>query len=383
MSEPALVLPATLQTSVVEIRRPAISEATHKQRSFGLDLIRAVAISMVLIAHGVSLHGVPLLGDLTSGVDLFFVLSGFLIGRIYFQSSSRSGFSLLGFWRARWWRTLPPYLAALALSWALALHPGIRPPLEIRATYLLFLQNYTGIFGFTPSWSLCVEEHFYLLLPLAGLAIGRWLGRDALGWFLPVSFFLPTIARVVSLYVGGGLLDNWVYFTHLHSEGLIAGVWLAYVFVHQPALFRSLRTPALWLTPVVPLLLLVLPVWNSRTPEINIYVFTVYAIGFAAWLRLACDIEWHPRPGSPASILHRTVSGLALCSYSLYLTHTQIFVLRTFLPFHRGVAKTLIVFAMGFAGGIAFYYLCERPAIETRDWFERRLRSAKPGVSPS
>jgi peptidoglycan/LPS O-acetylase OafA/YrhL len=290
-------VPATPRTSVVEICQPAFSQPAHKQRSFGLDLVRAVAISMVLIAHGVSLQGVPLLGDLTSGVDLFFVLSGFLIGRIYLQSSLRNGYSLLGFWRARWWRTLPPYLAALGLSWTLALQPGIRPPLEVRTTYISFLQNYTGMFGFTPSWSLCVEEHFYLLLPLVGLAVDRWFGRSALRWFLPVCFFLPAAARVLTLYTGGGLPNNWRYLTHLHSEGLVAGVWLAYLFVHEPALFRALRKPALWLTPVVPLLLLLLPVWSNRTDDINVYVFTAYALGFAAWVRLACDLEWSPGPG--------------------------------------------------------------------------------------
>jgi peptidoglycan/LPS O-acetylase OafA/YrhL len=376
-------LPVMPPTSVVEICRPVFSRPAHKQRNFGLDLVRAVAISMVLMAHGVFLQGVPLLGDLTSGVDLFFVLSGFLIGRIYLQSSLRNGYSLLSFWRARWWRTLPPYLAALSLSWTLALHPGIRPPLEVRAMYLLFLQNYTGMFGFTPSWSLCVEEHFYLLLPLVGLAVDRWMGRSALRWFLPVCFFLPSAARVLTLYAGGGLPRNWRYFTHLHSEGLIAGVWLAYMFVHEPALFRALRKPALWLTPAVPVLLLVLPVWNNRTEDINVHVFTAYALGFAAWVRLACDVKWSPSPGSPARIIHRVVSWLALCSYSLYLTHTQIFVLRTFLPFDRGIGKTLLVLAMGLVGGIVFYFLFERPAIRTRDWFERRLRSNEAKVLPS
>src|ERR1700712_2974111 len=86
----------------------------YANRNFGLDLARALAITMVFLSHGVSA-----LETLGVGVDLFFLLSGFLIGRIYLRSQADAHdkpgtFTLWGFWSARWFRTLPPYLAALA-----------------------------------------------------------------------------------------------------------------------------------------------------------------------------------------------------------------------------------------------------------------------------
>ena len=86
----------------------------HARRNFGLDVARSLAISMVFVSHGIS--SLDVLGV---GVDLFFVLSGFLIGRIYLRAQAdaheRPGsYTLWKFWSARWFRTLPPYLAALA-----------------------------------------------------------------------------------------------------------------------------------------------------------------------------------------------------------------------------------------------------------------------------
>ena len=114
------------------------------QRNFGLDLLRALAISMVFLSHGVTA-----LETLGVGVDLFFVLSGFLIGRIYLRAQAdahepRGSFTLWSFWSARWFRTLPPYFAALAL-FDFAQHWFHNNP--VRHDYLLFLQNYVGMGG--------------------------------------------------------------------------------------------------------------------------------------------------------------------------------------------------------------------------------------------
>ena len=86
-----------------------------KERNIGLDSLRAIAIIGVFLCHGLTLNlaGRDLLFALGSGVELFFVLSGFLIGCIYFRSTQSGSFSFWEFWRSRWWRTLPPYFAAI------------------------------------------------------------------------------------------------------------------------------------------------------------------------------------------------------------------------------------------------------------------------------
>ena len=148
---------------------------TTDNRVFGLDLMRAVAIVSVVYAHGYSLAG---RGDpdrvagvsFVDGVTLFFVLSGFLIGRILLRTIDRTDFdgrTLAQFWVRRWFRTLPNYLLVLSLmvivTWLLG-----RPLPDNVISYYFFLQNiaspHPAFFG--EAWSLSIEEWFYLSIPI-------------------------------------------------------------------------------------------------------------------------------------------------------------------------------------------------------------------------
>ncbi|SNS98808.1 Peptidoglycan/LPS O-acetylase OafA/YrhL, contains acyltransferase and SGNH-hydrolase domains [Granulicella rosea] len=359
MASRAVVLEQTGQHAVAASRR-----------NIGLDVLRATAISMVFLAHGVGLEGKPFVGEFGTGVDLFFVLSGFLIGRIYFRSSRKDAathFSLLGFWRARWWRTLPPYLVALAVY--AAVRATVAPqqaPLDWH--YLFFLQNYFGVPAFGPSWSLCVEEHFYLLLPLLAYAVERTLGREAFRWTLPVAFFVPLALRILTLSATGALPPFWFWMSHLHCEGMVEGLWLAYLFVERRQQFDRLKPVALALLPLIPLLLIVLPVWK-RSPQVNVFVFTLLAVGYAAWLRVLYDLRWTPA-GALGRFAYKAIQGLALCAYSIYLTHTTFDQpIRMALGEHmaRGAARTGLILAATLGIGVVFYFLVERTSIQTRD----------------
>jgi peptidoglycan/LPS O-acetylase OafA/YrhL len=340
------------------------------KRNFGLDLARAIAITMVFLSHGVSA-----LDSLGVGVDLFFVLSGFLIGRIYLRSQmdahdAPGTFTLWGFWSARWLRTLPPYFAALGL-FALAEPYFQNNP--IHWYYLIFGQNYLGMAGFGPSWSLSVEEHFYLALPLAGFLALRFIGRQQLLWVLPMLALVPQILRMAAV-LGGGLPPNWYWRTHLHCEGLILGVWLAYVFVDRVELWRRLRSPALSLA-AIPVAILV---YQNLVPEqplaFRATVFLLYAVGYAAWLRLLYDVKW-----SPVSALGRSlktlVHAIALASYSIYLVHTLLFTdVRLLIDgWPRGAVKTGTILGLTLVGSTAFYFAVERPTILLRDRLLRHL----------
>src|SRR5579862_5720183 len=157
-----------------------MSSAEKSKRNFGLDLARAVAISLVLCSH----FYVPTEVVGIYGVELFFVLSGFLIGGILLRSitSSPHGFGLsdlFQFWVRRWFRTLPNYYLFLLLYFVF-LPP---PPRVNLKPYLLFLQNLAwptpDFAGHT--WSLTIEEWFYLLFPLTIwiISIERPSGKKA------------------------------------------------------------------------------------------------------------------------------------------------------------------------------------------------------------
>jgi len=341
-----------------------LAEAMPSRRNFGLDLARAVAITMVFLSHGVSA-----LESLGVGVDLFFLLSGFLIGRIYLRSQADAHdapgtFTLWGFWSARWFRTLPPYLAALGLFALAEPHFHNNP---IHSYYLIFAQNYLGVSGFGPSWSLCVEEHFYLALPLIGFLALRFVGRRRLAWVLPMLALVPQILRTAAV-LGGGLPENWYWQTHLHCEGLILGVWLAYVFVDRPELWHKLRAPAMPLV-IIPIAILVYQNVVAEQPlAFRATVFLLYAVGYAAWLRLLYDVRWTP-DSSLGKGIKETVHGIALASYSIYLVHTLLFTdVRLLIDgWPRGVVKSGTILACTLVGSGVFYFAVERPTILLRD----------------
>jgi peptidoglycan/LPS O-acetylase OafA/YrhL len=342
----------------------------ERERNFGLDLTRALAITMVYLSHGVTAFK-----SLGVGVDLFFLLSGFLIGRIYLRSQAKGTFTFFGFWSARWFRTLPPYIAALALF---ALADPYFHNNAVHPRYLIFLQNYLGMDGFAPSWSLCVEEHFYLALPLAGFFLLRLFDRRALIWLLPAIALVPQILRTSALLFGR-LPDLWFWRTHLHCEGLVLGVWLAYVFVDRPALWQKLRVPAIPLA-VLPIAVLI---YQNLTPAEPIgfgaAVFLIYAVGYAAWLRLLFDLRWSPTWFAPR-LVKSAARGLALASYSIYLVHVLLFTdIRVLIDgWARGPVKSTAILASALALSVVFYFLIERPTISLRDRVLNRSNAAQP-----
>ena len=334
------------------------------KRNLGLDLARALAILMVCLSHAVSA-----LAPLGVGVDLFFVLSGFLIGRIYLRAQAdaetRPGtFTLFGFWSARWLRTLPPYLAALALF---AVAQRLFHNNAVHLDYLVFLQNYLGVDGFGPSWSLCVEEHFYLALPLLGLLIPHLVARRSLPVLLPVLALIPQLLRSIAAATGT-LPANWYWRSHLHCEGLILGVWLASLFVDRPSLWLGLRKPAM-VASVLPLVLLAYQFTHPDQPlGFRSVVFLLYAIGYSGWLRVAYDLRW--TSVAPLARLGRSaIHGLAIVSYSIYLLHTLLLTdLRVLVDaWPRGPVKSSVILLGTLVFSLIFYFAVERPTIVLRD----------------
>lgn len=162
------------------------------RRSYGLDQLRAAAIGLVLISHfslvfGDLIDPTPVVQTTGFfGVELFFVLSGFLIGQILLRTVlvSPTSPTLRNFWARRWLRTLPAYFLVITVLLGLS-RAGLWPPaFDWRfLSFYVFFQNvfspdvWEGFFGV--GWSLVIEEWFYLVVPLI-LIFGRrlLLGRD-------------------------------------------------------------------------------------------------------------------------------------------------------------------------------------------------------------
>lgn len=160
-------------------------------RIFGLDLLRFLAIFMVLLGHSLAfapaelkkvVHPVML-----DGVAIFFVLSGYLIGgiliRILNKENAITFVNLLDFWKRRWMRTLPAYLVVLIflLIYTAAMYPDKIPPEWYK--FFFFTQNlFTQRPGFfAEAWSLSIEEWFYLSVPLLLFTI-LYLFKTSVKW---------------------------------------------------------------------------------------------------------------------------------------------------------------------------------------------------------
>ena len=349
-----------------------------QERNLGIDMLRATAILMVFFSHGVTLKGIPILQEFGTGVDLFFLISGFLIGRIYFRSRQIGTFSTLAFWESRWWRTLPPYFVALGM-YAVASRWDAAHAVNWR--YIFFIQNFKGMGGFAPSWSLCEEEHFYFLLPLLMLAAERWLGKARLLWMLPMAFFLPLALRVGVMARLGQMPAQWYWMTHFHSEALIAGVWLAFVQVQKPALFKRLKWPSRLALGVAPAILFALSELKQRNDWGSIFVFTILAIAYLAWFRVMHDLTWRPctRAGE---LMREGLKFVAVSSYSVYLVHVLFLdnVRRVIDGWPRGVMKSSVILVVTYALCIGFYFTVERTTLLAREaYMARRKRPAFAG----
>jgi len=157
-------------------------ELNQNSRIFGLDLMRATAILMVVAGHCLWIYPqddslfhqlLQLFGFF--GVEIFFVLSGFLIGKILYQLYLKEDFSLATvfyFLKRRWYRTLPNYYLVLLINIIIAGFIGYEMPQLWR--YFFFLQNFkvSMLPFFTESWSLAVEEFAYVVLPFFIFMVG-------------------------------------------------------------------------------------------------------------------------------------------------------------------------------------------------------------------
>ena len=150
-------------------------------RIFGLDLLRCLAIVIVVLGHSSFLinnyTNFPFI-SLPDGVDLFFVLSGYLVGTILIKSAEQEqkfDFKIvLQFLKRRWFRTLPNYYLFLLIN-IILIYYGLTPGFlnKYLSTFFVFFQNFHKPYDFLfwESWSLCVEEWFYLTFPLVLLLL--------------------------------------------------------------------------------------------------------------------------------------------------------------------------------------------------------------------
>lgn len=355
----------------------------------GLDLLRAIAVIWVMLFHSYLVGG---LGEDYAwlsrygwmGVDLFFVLSGYLIGSQVLAPLARGErLSFGGFYLRRAFRILPAFLAVLAIYLVV---PGFREAsgMEPAWKFLSFTVNLLIDYGrnqaFSHAWSLCVEEHFYLVFPL----LAWWLTRrPSTAVFIAVC--IAVVAAGVALRAGVWLHDasteglpataqrNWfvedIYYpTWNRLDGLLAGVVLATLKSFRPHSWRRAQAHA-----NVALLLglggvaLAFRLFHVRTGLLgNAIGWPVLSAGLALLVFAGASRgSWIGRWAIPGA------GWLAAVSYSLYLVHKAMFhvVDEAFgeVLAGRGVVAFAAFGVAALAAAALLHYGVERPFLRLRD----------------
>lgn len=322
-----------------------------------LDACRALAIALVLLGHARLFvrAAFPSLDALKAGsflgVELFFVLSGFLIGGILLDAAAegRPGW-LRNFFARRWWRTLPNYYLFLVVNVVLAL-VAIRPAdLTGIGAYLIFMQSlawpHPSFFG--EAWSLAIEEVFYFAFPLSFLLVARLSGAPLARALLLVAvavILLSPLARGI-FAEGGAAWDEAVRKpVAFRLDAIMYGVLLAWVA----------RMRSSWLRPVAWRVFafgaLAFAFWFVATkadPALDsssfarTWLFCVTSFGCAGLI--AAGLHW-PLPAA----LARAAGFGARISYAAYLANIPVaLVLLHVWPFANDGPTVQIARAMAF-----------------------------------
>lgn len=365
---------------------------------YGLDHLRALAILLVFGFHyQLGYYGFPEWAKEFeqfgwTGVDLFFVLSGFLISsQLFAQIKVGKKISLKVFFVKRFFRILPIYFVVVAIYFCI---PFFReqeqlPPLW---RFLTFTQNFgldrVNYGTFSHAWSLCVEEHFYLLLPLILVFLTMSNRLHKAYWILIILFLAGFAIRLISwhyLYLpaisentGQGFWGKYIYYpTYNRLDGLLVGVSIAAMYQFLPKSWEKVSRFGNLLLIVGLALLTVAYIYCSRLSsyETSIYGFPFISIGYGFLVLGAI---------CPSSILYkwncRVTTLIATLSYGIYLSHKGVVNIVQDLLTPLGVDKNSnLMFIICTAACVLIawilHQIIEKPFMKMRD---RILKKKKP-----
>jgi peptidoglycan/LPS O-acetylase OafA/YrhL len=359
----------------------------------GLDLLRAIAIVWVMLFHawgtriGTPSKDFSALGWM--GVDLFFVLSGFLIGSQLLKSiSQRQELNIGEFYINRAFRILPAYLVVMSIYFLLPFIRegyGLQPIWQfISFSVNLFIDSYNSN-TFSHVWSLCIEEHFYLVFPIVVLLLRNRSGATRIltlvifivvfGMYLRGDIWLNELASAPRYRVEDNFWQLYIekiyYPTYTRLDGLLAGVLLATLKVFRPNLWSLAMNHANKIS-FVGFLGLGLAIWIFKVR----FGFLGAVIGFPV---LSFSLAFIVAGASSSnSIVGRLrVPGacvIATLAYSLYLTHKSVFhIVKTNFGPQLSANGYLAFFVYGivvFLVAIVLYVFVERPSLKLRSKFQ-------------
>jgi peptidoglycan/LPS O-acetylase OafA/YrhL len=390
------------------LRSPGVPKSAYY---VALDGLRAIAVMMVFVQHYGNRYFLSRWG--WTGVDIFFVLSGFLITGILYDSQHKSH-RYRDFYVRRSLRIFPPYyfiwavvllLAPLAhwqWSWRWALWPVYLgnyarflflhvPGDPYRFEQLTFGAPVSSWFGYPfhlyigHFWSLCVEEQFYLVWPVVVYQVRR---RETLiKVCLAVIILSPVIRGILSVALSPQFLRMELFYRSLPTRLdalLIGGLIALCLRGPEETVVRRLRRPLLLVSTVLFVALyfistkvLSLPLEGAASNWIGVFGFTVIDV-FAAALILECI---HPGSALGAALSWKPLRALGMISYGFYIYHDLLHDFYSALaqrisPRHAYSMTLLIAFIATLLIATISYRLLERPLLKLKDRFAGQVHTA-------
>ncbi len=384
-----------------------VSVVATGNRMVGPDILRSLAILLVMLVH-LPLNATPdVLVTVREygwlGVDIFFVLSGYLIGTQLFKEITRSGaVDFKSFYLRRAFRIFPAFFVTLALY---TLVPVLRdaPTMQPLWKFATFTVN----LGFDPregnafsqAWTLAVEEQFYLVLPLLVLLLYGRVGTGLVFALVAVLTLSGIVLRyaIWDMQVGvlvaesqfrpafANYLRDVYYPTYTRLDGLLFGVVLAAIRFFKPKLCIRYLPPKVTLPLGLVFVIVALICFAIRGPLAGQGIFPVFqaqlgavagfpliSIGIAFLFCAMLDLEhvlcrW-PVPGAAL---------VATLSYSLYLTHKSVFHVTRLVVGEenlQGGFGFIVYLIASFAVAAVLWFCVERTFLHFRD---RMLSSSK------
>jgi len=369
-----------------------MSKDSSKNRVYGLDVLRAIAILIVVHVHGAwmlqgsFLEKFPWI-PLVDGVELFFVLSGFLIGGILLRMirKNEGSFSfklVLQFWKRRWFRTLPNYYLILFINILFAyLHFNGNDYHQFNWKFILFLQNFSWPFHsfFWESWSLTIEEWFYILLPLGFFTSLPFLKeKKAILSIILLLLFAPLFFRLLQ---SGHKVDGYgwdVLFRKvvvMRLDAIIYGVLAAYIHFYHIKFWQKYAR----LFFVFGLIIIIGIGFVPMAPN-DFFVKTFYfsIISFGAMCLLPAAEMTRSYKGQ----IGKMITHISLISYSMYLVNLGLVsqvIKKHFTPEspQEGILKYFLYWFIVIGVSSLLYAYFERPLMNLRD--RKLFPFLKPG----
>lgn len=304
-------------------------------RNYGLDVLRATAILLVVAAHALFFviqwvphsQTVKLISYFCGfwGVELFFVLSGFLIGAIIrnLVGANRPGW-LVSFWIRRWFRTIPCYLLFLSLNiiWYLYQHRSLPEPL---LPYFIFAQNLAWEHPsfFPEAWSLSVEEFFYLLFPICIALLIKSKLRPATAFLTAgaVLLLFSTLLRLKYAMHDSIAWDAGIRKVVLcRLDALMYGIFLSYFIDRLRSVAVKKRLFAVGVLFLLGSLSAYFAFDHDRSFFLKTFEFSITSLGFMLIVPYMMVLKL-----TESTWVGRLFKKTALWSYSMYLSNFLIY----------------------------------------------------------